>query len=55
MSVSAEISSANKVYYGPSPTLYPSVGSVAINDSITIYWEEDDWFYIQYDISTTRV
>ena len=42
------------VYYGPSTSLYPSEGSsVGPNETVTILWQEGNWYYIEYFVGTT--
>lgn len=47
-------------YYGPSSTLYPSLdyetnttSYVGPNESVTILWLENSWYYIQYNVGST--
>lgn len=43
------------VYYGPSKTMYPSENSYAgPNDNVTIFWEENGFYYIQYPSGTSQ-
>lgn len=38
--------SAQTVYYGPSTSTYPSVGSVSPNESVTVIWKEGTWVHL---------
>ena len=39
------------VYYGPSSSGYPTVGSVSANESVEFFWVEGSWCYIRYAVS----
>ncbi len=39
------------VYYGPSSSGYPTVGSVTANESVEFFWVEGSWCYIRYAVS----
>lgn len=49
----AKMLSQQTVYYGPSYSGYPSVGSVSANESIDYLWTEGAWCYIRYSVSGT--
>lgn len=45
--------SAQTVYYGPSTSIYPSVGSVFQNETVTAIWIEGTWVHIEYNVTGT--
>lgn len=45
------ISSNQTVYFGPSTTTYPSVGTVFSSDPITWLWKEGSWYFIEYPVT----
>ena len=45
--------SAQTVYYGPSTSTYPSVGSVSQNETVTAIWKEGTWAHIEYSVTGT--
>ncbi|AUS98017.1 hypothetical protein CDQ84_18535 [Clostridium thermosuccinogenes] len=45
--------SAQTVYYGPSTSIYPSVGSVSSGETVTALWKEGDWTHIEYSVTGT--
>lgn len=49
----ATMRSAQYVYYGPSTSTYPSVGSVSSGESISVLWQEGSWYHIQYSVTGT--
>lgn len=49
----ATMKSNQTVYYGPSTTTYPSVGSVDYGESISVLWQEGTWYHIQYSVTGT--
>ena len=43
------------VYYGPSTTMYPSENSYAgPNDTVTVFWKEGSFYYIEYPAGSSR-
>ena len=53
MSCSATMTENHTVYYGPS-TVYPVVGSVYDNEAVTVLWQEESWFHIEYSVGTKK-
>lgn len=49
----ATMKSFQYVYYGPSTSTYPSVGSVSSGESISVLWQEGSWYHIQYSVTGT--
>jgi len=45
--------SAQTVYYGPSTSTYPSVGSMSQNENVTAIWKEGTWVHIEYTVTGT--
>ena len=45
--------SAQTVYYGPSTSTYPSVGSVSQNETVTAIWIEGNWVHLEYSVTGT--
>ena len=45
--------SAQTVYYGPSTSTYPWVGSVSQNETVTAIWKEGTWAHIEYSVTGT--
>lgn len=45
--------STQTVYYGPSISTYPSMGSVSNMENVTALWKEGTWTYIKYSVSGT--
>jgi hypothetical protein len=45
--------SAQTVYYGPSTSTYPSVGSVSQNETVTAIWIEGTWVHLEYSVTGT--
>ena len=39
------------VYYGPSRSTYPEMGTVFTYDPIKWLWRENDWYFIEYPVS----
>lgn len=54
MATQAFMSRANSVYYGPSSTIYASVGSVGLGEQVTVYGKEKGWFFIEYSAGTLK-
>lgn len=54
MSINTTMTSAQTVYYGPGTSTYPSAGSVSAGESITAYWIDGNWCYIQYRVGSTN-
>mgnify|MGYP000413384930 CR=1 FL=1 len=53
MALNTTMKSSATVYYGPSTSKYPKVGSVSAGESVTAYWLEGSWCYIQYVVDST--
>ena len=49
----ATMTSGATVYYGPSNSLYPVVGSVSSGETIDVFWKDGSWYFIQYTIDGT--
>lgn len=45
------ISSNQTVYFGPSSSKYPSVGTVFSSDPISWLWKDGSWYYIEYPVT----
>lgn len=45
------ISSNQSVYFGPSTTTYPLVGTVFSSDPITWLWKDGSWYFIEYPVT----
>lgn len=45
------ISSNQTVYFGPSTSKYPSVGTVFSSDPISWLWKDGSWYYIEYPVT----
>jgi len=44
----------NTVYFGPDKSKYPSEASyTGPNETVTIVWKENDWYFIQYRVGST--
>ncbi len=39
----------NTVYYGPNSAIYPKAGKVGPQAKVSILWEENGWYYIEYE------
>ena len=46
------VTSNQTVYFGPSSYHYPVVGTVYPSDTIECLWEDGEWYYIQYPLTS---
>ena len=53
--ITGKVVSQTPVYFGPNPSTYPSNNSYAgPNDTVTVFWKENSFYYIEYPAGSKK-
>ena len=53
--ITGKVVSQTPVYFGPNTSTYPSNNSYAgPNDTVTVFWKENSFYYIEYPAGSKK-